>query len=127
MEREIRIARTEPAREMQSINLTVTVEGPLYVLAVKPAPFDDIHCSADNLFDLLVAFRKCLEIQGWRLLFKASRPDVAVSNAYRNQHGGGEDIYLLTLGQAATSKNMVNIFGPAEFEETGSVAEQQEF
>lgn len=98
-----------------------------YQLLILSENFKGKRLKDDNLFDLIAELRRFLESKGWRLLINASRPDVNVSNAYRNTNGGGRQAYLLKMGESASDKDLLDMFEAVRFELTATAPEQEEF
>lgn len=79
-----------------------------------------------DFYECLRAFRRVLDVEGYRVLCEGARPNVFPSPMARG--GGGLKAYALTHGQQSFTKDLVNIFDPIDDPAiVGSVEQQDAF
>lgn len=99
-------------------------QGPPVEMHARTQSLGSMSITGEDLFDTLCRLRQCLEGKGCQLLCNAARKDAYPSRMAR-QMGGGRKVYLLANGRQARREDLVDAFGPAEFHQVGTVAEQR--
>lgn len=82
--------------------------------------------TAMDMFETLVRLRRQLEPDGWMVAVQGSRRDAYPSGMARDM-GGGERIYVLRAGRAATSNDLVDTLADAAQDQLATIAEQEAY
>lgn len=93
-------------------------------MSVSCAVLGTISVTADDLFEALSLIRLEAEKHGYFILCNGARTDAYPSRMSR-QMGEGGKLYVFKSGMPAQREDLVNIFGPAEFQQVGTVAAQR--
>lgn len=93
-------------------------------MSVSCAVLGTISVTADDLFEALSLIRLEAEKHGYFILCNGARTDAYPSRMSR-QMGEGGKLYVFKSGMQAQREDLVTIFGPAEFQQVGTVAEQR--
>jgi hypothetical protein len=96
---------------------------PVEMIAVSKL-FGTVRVTAGDLFDALTLIRLEAEKRGFLFLCNGARKDAYPSGMSR-QMGRARKVYIFRDGIPARREDLVDIFEPAEFERTGTVAEQR--
>ena len=91
-----------------------------------PVGGEERNFDALDFYECLRAFRRVIEPDGFRVLCQGARPNVRPSGM--SSQAGAWTSYVLTLGQPASTKDLVGTFDPVEdIASVGTVEEQDEF
>lgn len=93
-------------------------------MSISCAVLGKISVTADDLFEALSLIRLEAEKHGYFILCNGARTDAYPSRMSR-QMGEGGKIYVFKSGMQAQREHLVNILGPAEFWQVGTVAAQR--
>jgi hypothetical protein len=116
---------------MQKISLRAELTGGIddacRLVIAWPVGSEERHFDAADFYECLRAFRRVIELDGFRVLCQGARPNVCPS-PMASDMGGAVKSYVLTLGKPAFTKDLVGTFDPVEdITSVGTVEEQDEF
>jgi hypothetical protein len=80
----------------------------------------------EDLYEAFCELKKFLEGKGHNILCNGSRNNAFPSTMSR-QMGGGEDLYILSMGEPASPDSFVYIFDPIEPSQAATLEEREEY
>lgn len=110
---------------LESCEIDWEFEAGAVVMSAHSASIGVVSIEAEDVFGALIKLRRKLEDHGRLLLCNAARKDAYPSRMLREM-GGGRKSYLLHQGKQAAKSDLIDIFEPADYEQVGTVEEQQQ-
>lgn len=102
-------------------------DGPLPRYRIELFLGKDLYtATAMDMFEALVRLRRQLEPKGWMVAVQGSRRDTYPSGMGRDV-GGGRRIYVMRMGRAATSSDLVDTLADAALDQLATIAEQEAY
>ncbi|MGH8879900.1 MAG: hypothetical protein ACRD0P_21540 [Stackebrandtia sp.] len=83
------------------------------------------EATGPDLFAALAGLRRQLEAEGWRIAVQGARLDTYPSGMARDM-GGGRRVYVLHMGRAAASGDLVDTLDPVDDASPLATVDEQE-
>lgn len=117
-----------PGEDKLDVEIALTELDPRIcrLAAVWPIGGEERNFDAMDFYECLRAFRRVVELEGFRVLCQGARPNVCPSGMARD--GGAWKSYAYRFGEPGTRDQLVDTFDPVEdIDAVGTVAEQEDW